>query len=135
MRSVIITAEIAQLLRGHLFKSASERRRNETGSGTKFVIGARQKDQNITSSGWPFNRTIVSEPALGSEETMSKSFLRDESGQNMVEFALLLTLIAAVAVIILIMMGGGISNVIAKITGKLQEVDNSSYMQKRRDLP
>jgi Flp pilus assembly pilin Flp len=53
----------------------------------------------------------------------------------MVEFALLLTLIAAVAVIILIMMGGGISNIIAKITGKLQEVDNSSYMQKRRDLP
>lgn len=56
---------------------------------------------------------------------MIKEFLRDESGQDVVEYSLLLVLIGAVALFIITMMGGSISSIFSKITGRLNQADNA----------
>ena len=53
---------------------------------------------------------------------MIKQFLKDESGQDIVEYSLLLVLIAAVAVLILTGMGTSINNVFTKIKNTLDNV-------------
>ena len=50
-------------------------------------------------------------------------FLKDESGQDVVEYSLLLVLIGAAAVFILTTMGASISNIFSKINTKLQSAD------------
>lgn len=50
---------------------------------------------------------------------MIKQFLKDESGQDIVEYSLLLVLIGAAAVLILTSMGQSINNVFAKIKNTL----------------
>ena len=53
---------------------------------------------------------------------MIKQFLKDESGQDIVEYSLLLVLIAAVAVLILTGMGTSINKVFEKIQNTLDNV-------------
>ena len=54
---------------------------------------------------------------------MIGQFFRDERGQDVVEYSLLLVLIGAAAVFILTAIGGSISNIFAKINSKLQSAD------------
>ena len=54
---------------------------------------------------------------------MLTKFLKDESGQDVVEYSLLLVLIGAAAVFILTTMGASISNIFSKINTKLQSAD------------
>ena len=56
---------------------------------------------------------------------MFRNFLRDEHGQDLVEYSLLLVLIGAVALIALTTMGTSISSIFTKIAGKLNEIDSS----------
>ena len=57
------------------------------------------------------------------EQIMIKQFLKDESGQDIVEYSLLLVLIGAVAVLILTGMGTSISNIFNKIKTSLESAD------------
>lgn len=59
------------------------------------------------------------------EQIMIKQFLKDESGQDIVEYSLLLVLIGAVAVLILTGMGTSISNIFTKIQNSLIQADNA----------
>lgn len=54
---------------------------------------------------------------------MIKAFLRDESGQDIVEYSLLLVLIGAAALFILTIMGSSISGIFSKIASKLNQAD------------
>lgn len=56
---------------------------------------------------------------------MFKSFLRDESGQDIVEYSLLLVLIGAAAVLILTGMGTSITSIFTKIKNTLNTADTS----------
>ncbi len=56
---------------------------------------------------------------------MIKQFLKDESGQDIVEYSLLLVLIGAVAVLILTGMGRSIGNIFSKIAGSLNQAENN----------
>lgn len=55
---------------------------------------------------------------------MFSNFLRDESGQDIVEYSLLLVLIGIAALIALTAMGTSISNIFSKVSDKLSEADN-----------
>jgi pilus assembly protein Flp/PilA len=59
------------------------------------------------------------------EQIMIKQFLKDESGQDIVEYSLLLVLIGAVAVLILTGMGSSISNIFTKIKTSLESADTN----------
>ncbi len=54
---------------------------------------------------------------------MLTQFLKDESGQDVVEYSLLLVLVGAAAVFLLTTMGASISNIFSKINTKLQSAD------------
>jgi len=54
---------------------------------------------------------------------MIRQLFKDERGQDVVEYSLLLVLIGAAAVFILTTMGASISNIFAKINTKLQSAD------------
>ncbi|MFZ9310724.1 MAG: Flp family type IVb pilin [Arenimonas sp.] len=54
---------------------------------------------------------------------MMKSFLRDESGQDIVEYSLLLCLVGAAALLIVTLMGESISSIFNKIAGRLNQAD------------
>jgi len=56
---------------------------------------------------------------------MIREFLKDESGQDIVEYSLLLVLIGAAAVFILTTMGSSISSIFNKINAKLRSADQS----------
>jgi pilus assembly protein Flp/PilA len=56
---------------------------------------------------------------------MIKQFLKDERGQDIVEYSLLLVLIGAAAVLILTTMGTSITSIFSKIAGKLQQADSA----------
>jgi Flp pilus assembly pilin Flp len=55
---------------------------------------------------------------------MFRNLLRDESGQDVVEYSLLLVLIGAVAVIALTAMGTSIQSIFSKITVQLSQADS-----------
>ena len=55
---------------------------------------------------------------------MIRQLLKDERGQDVVEYSLLLVLIGAAAVFILTTMGASISNIFSKINTKLQSADS-----------
>lgn len=57
---------------------------------------------------------------------MIKQFLKDESGQDIVEYSLLLVLIGAVAVVILTGMGTSISKIFDKISNALNTAANTN---------
>lgn len=52
-----------------------------------------------------------------------RHFLADESGQDIVEYSLLLVLVAAGALFVLTSMGTSISSIFSKIAGRLSEAD------------
>ena len=54
-----------------------------------------------------------------------KNFVKDEQGQDIVEYSLLLVLIGAAAVFVLTTMGQSISSIFSKINTKLTSADNS----------
>jgi Flp pilus assembly pilin Flp len=56
---------------------------------------------------------------------MIREFLKDEHGQDIVEYSLLLVLIGAAAVFILTTMGQSISNIFNKINAKLSQADSN----------
>ncbi|MBV8775532.1 MAG: Flp family type IVb pilin [Deltaproteobacteria bacterium] len=56
---------------------------------------------------------------------MVKQFLKDERGQDIVEYSLLLVLIGAAAVLILSLMGQSISNIFTKIANTLKSADSA----------
>ncbi len=56
---------------------------------------------------------------------MIKEFLKDERGQDVVEYSLLLVLIGAAAVFILTAMGQSISQIFSKINEKLSSANQS----------
>ena len=56
---------------------------------------------------------------------MIKQFLKDESGQDIVEYSLLLVLIGAVAVLILTGMGTSIGSIFNKISGSLNSANTA----------
>lgn len=60
---------------------------------------------------------------MAPEENMLTQFLKDESGQDVVEYSLLLVLIGGTAVFVLTAMGANISNIFSKINTKLQNAD------------
>jgi Flp pilus assembly pilin Flp len=53
-----------------------------------------------------------------------KSFIKDESGQDIVEYSLLLVLIGAAALFVMTTMGTSIQNIFSKIAGKLSTADS-----------
>lgn len=53
------------------------------------------------------------------------NFVRDEQGQDIVEYSLLLVLIGAAAVFVLTTMGTSISQIFSKINEKLSTANNS----------
>ena len=55
---------------------------------------------------------------------MLTRFLKDESGQDVVEYSLLLVLIGGAAVFVLTAMGASIGNIFSKINTKLQSADS-----------
>lgn len=54
-----------------------------------------------------------------------KRFIRDEQGQDIVEYSLLLVLIGAAAVFVLTSMGQSISEIFSKINVRLTTANNS----------
>jgi pilus assembly protein Flp/PilA len=56
---------------------------------------------------------------------MIKEFLRDEQGQDIVEYSLLLVLIGAAAVFVLTTMGQSITAIFSKINTRLTTANNS----------
>jgi len=56
---------------------------------------------------------------------MFRDFLRDEYGQDVVEYSLLLVLIGIVAIITLTVMGTSISSIFSKISSKLNQADSA----------
>ena len=56
---------------------------------------------------------------------MIRQFLKDESGQDIVEYSLLLVLIGAAAVLVLTGMGASIKSIFAKIASALEVGDKS----------
>lgn len=54
-----------------------------------------------------------------------KSFIKDEQGQDIVEYSLLLVLIGAAAVFVLTSMGQSISEIFSKINVRLTTANNS----------
>ena len=56
---------------------------------------------------------------------MIKQFLKDESGQDIVEYSLLLVLIGAVAVLILTGMGTSITGIFSKIATSLDTANTA----------
>ena len=56
---------------------------------------------------------------------MVKQFLKDEQGQDIVEYSLLLVLIGAAAVFVLTTMGQSISQIFSKINVRLTTANNS----------
>lgn len=54
-----------------------------------------------------------------------KNFLKDEAGQDIVEYSLLLVLIGAAALFVLTTMGQSISAIFSKINAKLTSANNS----------
>jgi len=53
------------------------------------------------------------------------NFIKDEQGQDIVEYSLLLVLIGAAAVFVLTTMGQSISSIFSKINDKLTTANNS----------
>lgn len=53
------------------------------------------------------------------------SFIRDEAGQDIVEYSLIVVLVAAAAVATLTMMGQSVAGVFSKLTQKLNNVADS----------
>lgn len=53
------------------------------------------------------------------------SFIKDENGQGMVEYALIIGLIALVLVVLLVAFGGKIKNTFESKTGNGSEIDNA----------
>jgi pilus assembly protein Flp/PilA len=56
---------------------------------------------------------------------MIKEFLKDEQGQDIVEYSLLLVLIGAAAVFVLTTMGQSITAIFSKINTRLTTANNS----------
>lgn len=56
---------------------------------------------------------------------MIKDFLKDEQGQDIVEYSLLLVLIGAAAVFILTAMGSSISAIFSKINSRLSTANDA----------
>ncbi len=54
---------------------------------------------------------------------MIKQFIKDESGQDIVEYSLLLVLIGAAAILILTGMGTSIKNIFKKISDTLTDAN------------
>ena len=54
---------------------------------------------------------------------MIRQLLKDERGQDVVEYSLLLVLVGAAAIFLLTTMGTSISNIFSKINTKLQSAD------------
>ena len=59
------------------------------------------------------------------EEPMITQFLKDESGQDVVEYSLLLVLIGTAALFVLSSMGVSIGQIFNKINSKLSSADAS----------
>ncbi|HZS06387.1 MAG TPA: Flp family type IVb pilin [Blastocatellia bacterium] len=55
-----------------------------------------------------------------------KSFLKDEGGQDVVEYSLLLVLIGAAALFVLTTMGASIRSIFQKISTSLSQADSST---------
>lgn len=56
---------------------------------------------------------------------MIKNFLKDEQGQDIVEYSLLLVLIGAAALFVLTAMGTSITQIFSKINSRLSDANNS----------
>ncbi len=56
---------------------------------------------------------------------MIRAFLKDEQGQDVVEYSLLLVLIGAAAVFVLSAMGLSISSIFSKINDRLTTANNA----------
>lgn len=56
---------------------------------------------------------------------MIKGFLRDESGQDVVEYSLLLVMVGVAALLIISAMGVSISGIFSKISDKLNAANNA----------
>lgn len=56
---------------------------------------------------------------------MIREFIKDEQGQDVVEYSLLLVLIGAAAVFVLTTMGQSISSIFGKINNKLDAANKS----------
>ena len=105
--------------------------------GTSDSETAFMKRQSIGTS-WLFNRVNQKSPELlhaiqnfqpitrqNRRKSMIREFLKDEQGQDIVEYSLLLVLIGAAAIFVLTTMGQSISSIFNKINTKLTTANNS----------
>jgi pilus assembly protein Flp/PilA len=58
-------------------------------------------------------------------KNFAKDFVKDEQGQDIVEYSLLLVLIGAAAIFVLTTMGQSISSIFNKINDRLTTANNS----------
>jgi len=58
-------------------------------------------------------------------QNFAKDFVKDEQGQDIVEYSLLLVLIGAAAIFVLTTMGQSISSIFNKINDRLTTANNS----------
>lgn len=58
-------------------------------------------------------------------ETWIRNFVKDEDGQDIVEYSLILVLISAAAIVTLTMLGQSVTGVFTKLTQKLNAVGDS----------
>ena len=61
-----------------------------------------------------------------------KALLQNESGQAVVEYALLLTLIAAVSVMFLILTGSSVQTLLARLSIRLWDTDDLELLRKKQ---
>ncbi len=62
---------------------------------------------------------------IASKKLALRNFIRDEAGQDIVEYSLLLVLIGAAAVFVLTTMGQSISQIFSKINVRLTTANDS----------
>src|SRR6266699_2022212 len=92
-----------------------------TASSSHLMVRGAIRDQGTQSPIQPSGRSTERSPAKGKAHPMSvlhkvlASLRRDEEGQGLAEYALILALIAIVAIIALIFLGGQVSTILSTV--------------------
>jgi len=68
---------------------------------------------------------MINKIQAASIQSFVRSFLRDEHGQDIVEYSLLLVLIGAASVFVLTSMGASITSIFSKIGSRLENANQA----------
>jgi pilus assembly protein Flp/PilA len=69
--------------------------------------------------------SMINKIQAASIQSFVRSFVRDEQGQDIVEYSLLLVLIGAAAVFVLTTMGTSITSIFSKIGSRLENANQA----------